>query len=90
MERHSSPRTEGEMIAAILAGDTQLYHDLIRPHERSVYMMALSFVKNKADAEEVAQEAFLKAFRNLSTFRAESEVQYLAHHHHTQRSERPT
>ena len=60
------------MIASILAGDTQLYHDLIRPHERSVYMMALSFVKNEADAEDIAQEAFLKAFRNLSTFRAES------------------
>jgi RNA polymerase sigma-70 factor (ECF subfamily) len=72
MERHSSIRTEAEMIAAIVAGDTQLYHDLIRPHERSVYMMALSFVKNEADAEDIAQEAFLKAFRNLSTFREES------------------
>src|SRR5580698_3848323 len=63
---------EAAMIASILAGDTRLYHDLIRPHERSVYMMALSFMKNEADAEDVAQEAFLKAFRNLSTFRAES------------------
>src|SRR5271170_1498294 len=63
---------EAAMIASILAGDTQLYHDLIRPHERSVYMMALSFVKNEADAEDIAQEAFLKAFRNLATFRVES------------------
>lgn len=60
------------MIAAILAGNTQLYHDLIRPHERTVYMMALSYMKNEADAEDVAQEAFLKAFHNLGTFRAES------------------
>ena len=60
------------MIASILVGDAQLYHELIRPYERSVYMMALSFVKNEADAEDIAQEAFLKAFRNLSTFRAES------------------
>jgi RNA polymerase sigma-70 factor (ECF subfamily) len=63
---------EAAMIAAILAGDTQLYHELIRPHERSVYMMALSFMKNEADAEEIAQEAFLKAFRSLSRFRADS------------------
>jgi RNA polymerase sigma-70 factor (ECF subfamily) len=63
---------EAAMIVSILAGDTQLYHDLIRPHERSVYMMALSFVKNEADAEDIAQEAFLKAFRTLSTFREES------------------
>jgi len=60
------------MIAAILAGDTQLYHQLIRPHERSVYMMALSYMKNEADAEDVAQEAFLKAFHHLATFRSES------------------
>jgi RNA polymerase sigma-70 factor (ECF subfamily) len=72
MEPHVETRAEAEMIAAILAGDTQLYHELIRPHERSVYMMALSYTKNEADAEEVAQEAFLKAFRNLSTFRAEA------------------
>jgi Sigma-70 region 2 len=69
MERHSSIRTEAEMIAAILAGDTQLYHELVHPHERCVFLMALSFMKNKADAEDVAQEAFLKAFRNLSTFK---------------------
>src|SRR5271156_1436964 len=63
---------EATMIASILAGDTRLYYDLIRPHERSVYIMALSFVKNQADAEEIVQEAFLKAFCNLSGFRAES------------------
>jgi RNA polymerase sigma-70 factor (ECF subfamily) len=66
------PRDETQMIAAILAGDTQLYHHLIRPYERSVYMMALSYMKNEADAEDVAQEAFLKAFHHLATFRSES------------------
>ena len=60
------------MIAAILAGATQLYHDLIRPHERSVYSMALSYMKNEADAEDVAQEAFIRAYRNLSSFRADA------------------
>ena len=60
------------MIASILAGDTQLYHELIRPYERSVYVMALSYVRNEADAEDIAQEAFLKAFHNLASFRAEA------------------
>ena len=60
------------MIAAILAGEIEVYHELIRPYERSVYVMALSYMKNKADAEDVAQEAFVRAFRKLSTFRAES------------------
>jgi RNA polymerase sigma-70 factor (ECF subfamily) len=35
-------------------------------------MMALSYMKNEADAEDVAQEAFLKAFHHLATFRAEA------------------
>jgi RNA polymerase sigma-70 factor (ECF subfamily) len=72
MANQNENEAEAAMIASILAGNTQLYHDLIRPHERSVYMMALSFMKNEADAEDIAQEAFLKAFRNLSKFRAES------------------
>ncbi len=60
------------MIFAVLAGEIQLYHDLIRPYERSVYVMALSYMKNEADAEDVAQEAFVRAFCRLSSFRAES------------------
>jgi RNA polymerase sigma-70 factor (ECF subfamily) len=68
----SERRNEAEMIASILAGDTQLYHELIRPYERSVYMMALSHLKNEADAEDVAQEAFLRAFHHLAGFRAEA------------------
>ena len=67
-----SNRTEPEVIAAVLAGEIQVYHELIRPYERSVYVMALSYMKNEADAEDVAQEGFVRALRKLSTFRAES------------------
>jgi RNA polymerase sigma-70 factor (ECF subfamily) len=67
-----SIRTEREIIAAILGGEIQLYHELIRPYERNVYVMALSYMKNEADAEDVAQEAFVRAFQKLSSFRAES------------------
>ena len=71
--KSSAPiRSEAEIIAAILAGEAQFYHELIRPHERSVYMIALSYMKNEADAEDVAQEAFIKAFRNLSMFRGDA------------------
>jgi RNA polymerase sigma-70 factor (ECF subfamily) len=65
-------RNELQMIASILGGESHLFHDLIRPYERSVYAMALSFLHNEADAEDVAQEAFLKAFRNLKDFRGEA------------------
>ncbi len=65
-------RDESRMIASILAGDAQLFHELIRPYERRVYAMALSFLRNEADAEDAAQEAFLKAFRNLARFRGDA------------------
>ncbi len=65
-------RDESRMIAAIIAGDAQLFHELIRPYERRVYAMALSFLHNEADAEDAAQEAFLKAYRNLASFRGEA------------------
>ena len=63
---------ESELIAAVLAGDIELYHLLIRPYERSVYMMSLSYLRNEAEAEDVAQETFIRAFRNLGAFRGDS------------------
>ena len=65
-------RDEAQMIASILAGDSQLFHQLIRPYERRLYVMALSMLRNEADAEDVAQEACLKAYRSLDSFRADS------------------
>lgn len=65
-------RTEAQIVASVLAGNTHEFHDLMRPYERSVYIMALSLLHNEADAEDAAQEAFLKAFRNLGRFRGDS------------------
>jgi RNA polymerase sigma-70 factor, ECF subfamily len=65
-------RDEARLITAILAGDKELYHQLIQPYELRVYRMALSLIKNETEAEDVAQEAFLKAFRNLANFRGGS------------------
>lgn len=68
----SGGSADARRIASILEGNTHEFHDLIRPYERSAYVMALSMLRNEADAEEVVQEAFLKAFRSLRNFRAES------------------
>lgn len=65
-------RDEQELIAAVLAGQTQLFHELIRPHERSVFAMAMSLLKDEADAEDAMQETFLKAFHNLASFRGDA------------------
>src|SRR5215467_1365591 len=64
--------SEAELIARIVAGESELFHELIRPYERMVYLTVLSIVKNEADAEDGAQEAVINAYRHLSSFRAEA------------------
>lgn len=61
----SVPRNERELIRRIRAGETELFHDLIRPHERVLYGVIHSVLSNSADAEDVAQEAAFKAFLHL-------------------------
>jgi RNA polymerase sigma-70 factor, ECF subfamily len=63
---------ENALIAAILAGERETFHDLIRPYERQVYLTALSLVKNETEAEDVAQEAILRAYRKLASFRGDA------------------
>ena len=63
---------EAELIRRVCAGEKELYAELVRPYERSVFLAALSVVGNRDDAEDIAQESFLKAFRALPGFRAEA------------------
>ncbi len=64
--------TEADLIRRICVGEKELYYELIRPYQHSVYLVALSVVRDEADAEDVAQDAFLKALRALPTFRGEA------------------
>ena len=61
-----------ELIGRILAGERELFHDLVRQYEKSVYFAAYSLLQNEQDAEDVAQEAVLKSLKHLHTFRAEA------------------
>ena len=63
---------ETDVLRRVQGGETDLFYELVRPCERAVFLAALGIVNNEADAEECAQEAVLKAFRNLSRFRGES------------------
>ena len=63
---------EAELIKSVRDGEHEAFYELVRPYERMIYATAISVVKNPADAEEVCQEAVLKAFSNVSSFRAES------------------
>jgi len=70
--RARAPEEEVALIGRISAGEKHLFYELIQPYERSVYIAAYSVLQNEADAEDAAQEAFVKAFAHLATFRKES------------------
>ena len=63
---------EAQLIRRVCDGEREVFYELVRPYERMVYATAISILKNPADAEEVAQEAVLKAFSNLPSFRGEA------------------
>ncbi|HUH63229.1 MAG TPA: sigma-70 family RNA polymerase sigma factor [Terracidiphilus sp.] len=65
--------SEAETIRRILAGERRLFHDLIRPCERPIYLLLLSLLKNEAEAEDVTQETAIKAYLNLRNFRGDSQ-----------------
>src|SRR3954471_22481247 len=64
--------TEAELIQRVCDGDTEAFYALVEPCERGVFTAAMSILNNATDAEEVAQEAVLKAFAALPRFRREA------------------
>jgi len=65
-----NPR-EAELIQCVCQGDKEAFYRLVQPYERAVFTAAMSILNNVADAEEVSQEAVLKAFSALPRFRRE-------------------
>lgn len=63
---------DNEIIAKVLAGDHQAYATLVERYQNYVFTLTLRKVKTREDAEEVAQDVFIKAYRYLADFRGES------------------
>jgi RNA polymerase sigma-70 factor (ECF subfamily) len=64
--------SDTELIKKVLGGEKAAYADLMKRHQRFVFTLALRFAKNREDAEEIAQDCFVKAYRSLNTFRSTS------------------
>ncbi len=60
------------LVRRVQSGELDAFEDLVRTHEKTVYNLALRMTGNPQDAEDMAQEAFLKAYRSLPDFRGES------------------
>jgi RNA polymerase sigma-70 factor (ECF subfamily) len=63
---------EEATIRRVQHGEGDLFYGLIRPYERRMYGTAFAILRNDADAEDVVQEAVLKAFQHIREFRGEA------------------
>ena len=63
------PLSEEDLVARARDGDADAYADLVRRHQDLAFRTAMLITRNAADAEEAAQDGFLKAWRALGRFR---------------------
>jgi RNA polymerase sigma factor (sigma-70 family) len=63
---------DSEIISTILKGDKQAYAELVKRYQNFVFTICLRYTSIREDAEEIAQDIFVKAYRCLSDFRGES------------------
>jgi len=63
---------EAALVERARAGDQQAFGELVRQYERKVYRLAMNITRNEEDAEDVLQEAFLKAYEHLDRFKGDS------------------
>jgi len=63
---------DNEIISRVLRGEQALYAELVKRHQNFVFTIALRYTPSREDAEEIAQDVFVKAYKSLSDFRGES------------------
>lgn len=63
---------EQKIIEKVKNGDTDAFEKLVKAYEKQVYSLSYRMLSNAQDAQDAAQEAFVKAYVNLSSFRGDS------------------
>ena len=63
---------DNEIISRVLKGEQNAYAELVSRYQAYVFTLVLRMIKSREDAEEVAQDVFIKAYRSLADFRGES------------------
>jgi RNA polymerase sigma-70 factor (ECF subfamily) len=65
---------EKELIDRLSKGDTAAFRELVETYKKKMYYFALDMVRDPADAEDISQEVFLKAFRSFQTFKRDAKL----------------
>lgn len=68
----STGLSDNEIISKVLRGDQQAYAGLVNRYQNYVFTLAFRMLKTREDAEEVAQDVFIKAYKYLADFRGAS------------------
>ncbi len=63
---------EAAVIQAVLGGDVNAFEKLVKEYEKNVYNLALRMTGNSEDAADMSQEAFIKAYNSITSFRGDS------------------
>lgn len=63
-----------EIVRRCLAGEQDAFAELVRRHQRAVYGIAARMLGDRDQAEDAAQETFVRAYTRLSTFRGDSDI----------------
>ena len=63
---------DNEVISRVLQGEQNAYAELVTRYQGYVFTLVMRMIKSREDAEEVAQDIFVKAYRSLADFRGES------------------
>jgi RNA polymerase sigma-70 factor (ECF subfamily) len=64
--------TDRQLVDTVLSGNKNAFDMLVLRHQHKVYSLVSRFVSDSAEAEDICQEAFIKAYRSLSSFRGDS------------------
>ncbi|HEX4007955.1 MAG TPA: sigma-70 family RNA polymerase sigma factor [Acidobacteriaceae bacterium] len=72
MNEHPSSGEDAALVARVLAGDTAAFAGLVHRWQSPLVNLAWRFCRDRGRAEEMAQEAFLRAFRNLAQWRGDA------------------
>ncbi|TNE87476.1 MAG: sigma-70 family RNA polymerase sigma factor [Deltaproteobacteria bacterium] len=70
--RNDDRLEDAEMVLAVREGDTTAFRGLVEKYQGRVYSMLYGMLRNREDARDITQDAFVKAFHNLDSFRLES------------------
>lgn len=72
----TAPPSDEALVDAVLDGDDAAFADLVRRHKRRVFGAAARFARNDHQIDDIAQEVFIRAFKNLQNFRRDAPFEH--------------